>query len=128
MAERGIRETEWCLLEALWTLERATARQVAEHLKESRGWAYSTVKTMLDRMVEKNMIASRQVGNVWEFSPAIPRQEAQRTAWQRFVGLAFGGATDSALQFVTGEAELSAEQRNELLSLLDTIDESEDVP
>ncbi|MBT3220776.1 MAG: hypothetical protein HN348_16950 [Proteobacteria bacterium] len=129
MPERGIRETEWSLLEALWTLERATARQVTEHLKSSRGWAYSTVKTMLDRMAERNLIAKRQIGNVWEYSPAIPRQEAQRTAWQRFVRLAFGGVTNTALQFAAGETELSAEQRRELLLALEMLNnESETNP
>ena len=48
-----LHETEWDLLDALWKLERATARQIAEELTDKRGWAYSTVKTLLDRMVTK---------------------------------------------------------------------------
>ena len=51
-----ILETEWDILDALWRAERATARQVTEALAERRGWAYSTVKTLLDRMVEKDLV------------------------------------------------------------------------
>ena len=52
-----ILDTEWDLLDALWRVERATARQVTEALETRRGWAYSTVKTMLDRMVDKGLVA-----------------------------------------------------------------------
>lgn len=50
----SIKETEWDILEVLW-----------------REWAYSTVKTMLDRMVEKRHVRARRVGNVWEYAPLL---------------------------------------------------------
>jgi BlaI family penicillinase repressor len=113
-----ILETEWDLLDALWELERATARQVTEALQQRRNWAYSTVKTMLDRMVDKQLVQARQVGNVWEYTPAMPRNRAQRWAWRRFVDVAFGGAVSPALGFAAKEARLSKEQREELRALL----------
>jgi len=117
-----ILETEWDILEALWQAERATARQVTEALAGRRGWAYSTVKTLLDRMVEKDLVEARQVGNVWEYTPAVPRQRAQRWAWRRFVDMAFGGAVAPTLAFVTREARLSREDRQELRELLRRLD------
>src|SRR5687768_3811097 len=116
--EPEILETEWDILEALWQAERATARQVTEALVERRGWAYSTVKTLLDRMVEKQLVAARQVGNVWEYTPAMPRQKAQRWAWRRFVDMAFGGAVAPTLAFVAQETKLGKEEREELKALL----------
>jgi BlaI family penicillinase repressor len=113
-----ILETEWDILEALWQAERATARQVTEALTDRRGWAYSTVKTLLDRMVEKDLVTARQVGNVWEYTPALPRQKAQRWAWRRFVDVAFGGAIAPTLAFVARETKLSKEDRTELRELL----------
>ena len=86
-----ILETEWDILDVLWTVERATAREVTEHLAVRREWAYSTVKTLLDRMVDKQLVVARQVGNVWEYTPGLPRQKAQRAAWRRLVDVAFGG-------------------------------------
>ena len=67
-----ILETEWDILDALWPAERATAREVTEDLASRRGWAYSTVKTLLDRMVDKELVVARQVGNVWKYTPACP--------------------------------------------------------
>jgi BlaI family penicillinase repressor len=120
-----ILETEWDLLDALWTAERATAREVAQALAAKRGWAYSTVKTLLDRMAEKGLVNARQVGNVWEYTPAVPRQRAQRWAWRRFVDVAFGGAVAPTLAFVAKETRLSKEQRAELRALLDRVEEDD---
>jgi BlaI family transcriptional regulator, penicillinase repressor len=121
-----ILETEWDILDALWQAERATARQVTEALQERRGWAYSTVKTLLDRMVEKNLVQARQVGNVWEYTPALPRQKAQRWAWRRLVDVAFGGATAPTLAFVAKETKLSRRDRAELRALLDQLEKQDD--
>lgn len=117
-----ILETEWDILQALWDAERATARQVTEALASRRGWAYSTVKTLLDRMVEKALVEARQVGNVWEYTPAMPRQKAQRWAWRRFVDVAFGGAVAPTLAFVARETRLGKEDRQELKALLRALD------
>ena len=120
-----ILETEWDILDALWQAERATARQVTEALQDRRGWAYSTVKTLLDRMVEKSLVQARQVGNVWEYTPALPRQKAQRWAWRRLVDVAFGGATAPTLAFVAKETKLSRRERAELRALLDELEQDD---
>jgi BlaI family transcriptional regulator, penicillinase repressor len=121
-----ILETEWDILDVLWDRQRGTAREVAEALTDKRGWAYSTVKTMLDRMVDKGLVAGRQVGNVWEYAPAMPRQKAQRWAWRRFVDVAFGGAVAPSLAFVARDTKLSKKDRAELRALLASLDEQED--
>jgi predicted transcriptional regulator len=114
-----IHETEWDLLEVLWTKERATAREVAEALAKKRAWAVSTVKTLLDRMVQKELVAARQVGNVWEYTPAVRPIEARRSAWAELVGKAFGGAVAPALHFLAKDAKLSKKELAELRALLD---------
>ena len=115
-----IHETEWDLLEALWGKERATAREVTEALAKKRGWAVSTVKTLLDRMVQKELVSARQVGNVWEYTPAVRAVDARRSAWADLVGKAFGGAVAPALHFLARDAKLSKKELAELRALLDT--------
>jgi len=121
MSERKnatIHGTEWDLLEVLWAKERATAREVSEALAEKRGWAVSTVKTLLDRMVQKGLVAARQVGNVWEYTPAVAPVEARRSAWGELVEKAFGGAVAPALHFLAKDAKLSKKELAALRALL----------
>jgi BlaI family penicillinase repressor len=121
-----IHETEWDLLEALWTAERATAREVSEALAKKRGWTVSTTKTLLDRMVTKGLVAARQVGNVWEYTPALRRIDARRSAWAEFVGKAFGGSAAPALHFLASDAKLSKKELAELRALLDKKEDRDD--
>jgi BlaI family penicillinase repressor len=114
-----IHDTEWDLLEVLWEKERATAREVGEALAKKRGWAVSTVKTLLDRMVQKELVAARQVGNVWEYTAAVKPVDARRFAWAELVGKAFGGAVAPALHFLAHDAKLSKKDLAELRALLD---------
>jgi BlaI family penicillinase repressor len=114
-----IHDTQWDLLEVLWAKERATAREVAEALAKKRGWAVSTVKTLLDRMVQKELVSARQVGNVWEYTPAVRPVQARRSAWAELVEKAFGGAVAPALHFLAKDAKLSKKDLAELRALLD---------
>jgi BlaI family penicillinase repressor len=77
------------------------------------------VKTLLDRMVEKELVSARQVGNVWEYTPAVRTVEARRSAWADLVGKAFGGAVTPALHFLAKDAKLSKKELSELRALLD---------
>jgi predicted transcriptional regulator len=113
-----LKDTEWDLLGVLWDAERATAREVADALQGTRGWAYSTVKTLLDRMVDRGLVRARRVGNVWEYEAGIERGDAQRSAWSRFVGTVFGGALNPALEFLAKDAKLSRRERERLEQLL----------
>jgi len=122
---KALNDSEWGLIEVLWAKERATAREVTEALADSRGWAVSTVKTLLDRMVEKQLVTARQVGNVWEYTPALQPIEARRSAWTDLVDKAFGGAVAPALQFLAKDAKLSKKELAELRALLDRKEKGE---
>ena len=117
--ETKISEAEWDVLQALWARERGTARDLADDLEASRGWARTTVQTMLDRMAAKGLVSVRRVGNVKEFEPAVKPAEAQRSAWRRFVNQAFDGAVGSALAFIADDAKLTTKQRESLRRLLE---------
>ena len=119
---RPVQETDWTLLEVLWKRGRASAREVADALDDERGWAYSTVKTLLDRMVVKRLVEAARVDGVWHYTAAIGLEEARRTAWRRFVDVVFAGSTEPALRFIASDARLTERQRQALLELLNRED------
>ncbi len=92
---------------------------MTEALAKKRGWAVSTTKTMLDRMVQKELVTGRQVGHVWEYTPAVKPVEARRSAWAELVGKAFGGSIGPALHFLAKDARLSKKELAELRALLE---------
>ena len=86
----------------------------------------ATINSSLDRMVKKELVAARQVGNVWEYTPAVRPVQARRSAWAELVEKAFGGAVAPALQFLARDAKLSKKELAELRALLDAKDRDHD--
>jgi len=59
-------EAEWQIMNTLWKDWPATARQIADRLPKEVNWAYTTIKTMLTRLAEKNAVRETKKGNIAE--------------------------------------------------------------
>jgi predicted transcriptional regulator len=78
----------------LWTNGRCTETEVQRHLRDDRGWAYSTTKTVLDRMASKHVVLKHARGHIHEYAATHSREhEVERllesTAQQYFGGSMF---------------------------------------
>ena len=109
---------EWQLMQIVWRQGSATAREVLEALPEENTWAYSTVKTMLDRLVEKDIIQSEKRGNVSFYEPVVSQNQARRNAVRSFLDKAFDGAFAPLMRFLLQDGSLSEADRNEIRKLL----------
>ena len=69
---------EWAIIQAVWDNEPCAAPTIQEALEKKIGWSYSTVKTMMDRMVEKGLLTTERIRNLLLYRSAITRKEAQK--------------------------------------------------
>jgi BlaI family penicillinase repressor len=111
-------EAEWLIMNALWRGYPATARQIAERLPAGINWAYTTIKTMLTRLVEKNALTEQKRGNTSLYEPLVSKQNARLNAIKTLADQAFDGAFGPLMHFLLEEEKLSAKQRKELMSIL----------
>jgi BlaI family transcriptional regulator, penicillinase repressor len=116
---RSLTDVEWAIMESVWQHEPCSAGTVQEALDESRGWAYSTVKTTMDRMVAKGILATHSIRNLQMFKSLISRDDAKRAELRRFLTRAFDGALTPMIQFIVEDEGLSADEIKTLRSLLD---------
>lgn len=107
-------EAEWAIMRAVWEHEPCAAGTVQEALAATRGWAYSTVKTTMDRMVRKGLLQTQQIRNLTLFSTTIDEVEAKRGEFHRMLKRAFGGALAPMMQFLVEHEGLSAEEARQL--------------
>lgn len=66
-------KTEFDLLRILWKSGRLNVREVHDQMIENYSWAYSTTKTMMDRMVKKGLLNRKQFHGVFLYNPLISR-------------------------------------------------------
>ena len=111
-------EAEWQIMNALWDNWPATARQIADRLPENVNWAYTTIKTMLTRLAEKQAIKETKKGSIGIYEPILTRQNARRSALKSLANQAFDGAFGPLMHFLLEDQNLSAKQRRELLQAI----------
>jgi len=74
---------EFDILRVMWKRGRQTVREVHEQLRASQGWAYTTTKTMMDRMVAKNLLERGEFHGIFLYRPLITRP-AGLARWVHF--------------------------------------------
>jgi len=91
---------ELACLRALWTLGEGSVRAVQEEVARTRPLAYTTIMTVLDRLVRKGKLARRKVGRAFIYSPEASRDTMRRAAVRELVNGFFDGSEAGLLEFL----------------------------
>jgi len=109
---------EWAIIEVVWARQPCAAPAVQEELAARRQWTYSTVKTLMDRMVAKGLLTTERIRNLMLYRAAISQREARHGELLRTVRRAFGGAFTPMMQFMLDSDTLSPRELEELQSMI----------
>jgi predicted transcriptional regulator len=105
---RTVREVppplELACLSALWSLQEANVRAVQEIVAQSRPLAYTTIMTVLDRLVRKGKLTRRKVGRSFVYAPSQTRDTLRRAAVRELVDGYFDGSEAMLIEFLNGKA------------------------
>jgi BlaI family penicillinase repressor len=115
---RELTEGEWAIMQAVWENQPCAAPTVQELLQRQKGWHYSTVKTLMDRMVTKGLLSAEKIRNLTLYRSAVTRKQAQKGEIMRAVKRAFDGALTPMMQFLVDTNQLSQEQLKDLELLI----------
>jgi BlaI family penicillinase repressor len=110
---------EWKVMKIVWRQKSCSAREVYEEAGKAHGWAPSTTKTLLRRLIEKRHLAATPVGTSFLYRPARP-------AWQSLAGAAdtlldntLEGMDGKLLAYMVKKSRLTPEDLAELRAILD---------
>ena len=111
-------EAEWAIIKAVWETEPCTAPDIRQKLQRQTAWTYSTVRTIMDRMVVKGLLMAEKVRNLTIYRSAVTREQAQRGELFYALKHAFNGALTPMVQCLLDTANLSADELTELESFI----------
>ncbi len=111
-------EAEWAIIQMVWEHEPVPAPTVQELLEEQRGWSYSTVKTLMDRMAKKGLLTTERLRNIMLYTSAITRKEAQNKEILKTLTRAFKGALTPMMQFLLDSDHISHGELDELEAII----------
>ncbi len=111
-------EAEWAIIQVIWEKEPCAAPDVQEMLEKSKNWTYSTVKTLMDRMVTKGLLKTEKIRNLILYRSVITQTQARNYEIMKTVKRAFDGAFTPMMQFMLDNNNLSQNQLDELEDLI----------
>ena len=109
---------EYDILRILWKHDRMTVREVHDELTPTLGWAYTTTKTMMDRMVQKELLSREQFHGIYLYQALISRPAGLAKFVQFFAERVLEIDTASVVSLFAKSNSLSSEEIDELAQIL----------
>jgi BlaI family penicillinase repressor len=119
MVEVTISDAEWQVMNVVWDGQHMTSQDVVGRLEGQADWAPATVKTMLHRLVKKNVLTYELDGNRYVYRSRVRRANCVKQAGRSFLDRVFGGESASLLAHFLRSSKLSAEEISQLRQMLD---------
>jgi BlaI family transcriptional regulator, penicillinase repressor len=113
-----ISDAEHAVMEVLWDKAPLTAQEVAERVDPGRGWSANTVKTLLGRLLAKEVIAHEEDGRRYLYRPRVARDDYVDGESRRFIDRLFGGRLTPLVAHLAERDALTAEDIAEIEALL----------
>lgn len=114
-----ISEAEWEVMKFFWQKSPSTASDAIAALDDHTEWKPATVKTLINRLVNKKALGFKQEGKTYFYFPLISKEECLITENHSFLQRIYGGALKPMLVNFIKQEKLSAEDIEELKKILD---------
>ena len=119
-----ISEAEAMVMEVLWKKSPMGADEVVIALSEHTDWAEPTVKTLLNRLLNKGAIQAEKEGRRYLYSPVLAREAWIGQQSEGMLERLFGGRVAPLVAHFSERGKLSAADIAELKRLIAEMDET----
>jgi len=109
---------EYDILRVIWKDGKQTVREVHDKLQQTNGWAYTTTKTMMDRMVQKELLDRSEFHGIFLYTALISRPAGLAKLVQFFAERVLETDAAQVVSMFASSQTLSPQELVELEDLL----------
>lgn len=113
-----ISEAEWEVMKVLWKNSPRTANEIVEELTGKTRWKRETIRTLINRLVQKKVLGFQKKGRQYNYFPRITEVEGIKAEAESFVKRIGGGSIEPMLAAFVEEKQLSPEKIERLKQIL----------
>src|SRR4030042_409474 len=113
-----ISEAEWEVMKVLWKTSPRTANEIVKELTGKTHWKRETIRTLINRLVQKKAIAFQKKGRQYHYFPRVTESEGIKAETKSFVKRIGGGSIEPMLAAFVEEKQLSPEKIARLRQIL----------
>ncbi len=115
----NITPAEWDIMEVLWRQSPLSAAEIYETLQAQTDWTVKTVRSFLDRLVQKKAVRKDKIHGMNVFKPIPKRSQCLRKESESFLERFFHGNPVSLVRHFVEQESLSDQDIARLQELLD---------
>lgn len=123
-----ISEAESVVMEVLWQRSPQSAEDVAAAVAESQQWQEATVKTLLNRLLNKGAIEAVKDGRRYLYSPKLQRRDWVLDESENLLARLFDGRVAPLVAHFSEHRKLGADDVAELRRLVDSLEADDGQP
>lgn len=113
-----ISEAEWEIMKIIWKKNPITSEEILEALSGKKDWTPQTVKTFLNRLVNKHAIGYTKSGRNYLYSPILLEKDCIMAESRSFLQRVYNGALGRLVSNYLEEETLSEEEIEHLQRIL----------
>lgn len=87
-------------LRVLWDIKEGSVKDVRSAIAGSRQLAYTTVMTVLDRLVKKGGLERKKIGRSFVYAPLLSREALRKLAVKEVVDSFFEGSHEQLMAYL----------------------------
>ena len=118
-----ISEAESVVMDVLWKRSPLSADEVVMALSSRQDWQDATVKTLLNRLLNKGAIDAEKDGRRYLYAPVLQREAWVQGESESLLDRVFGGRVAPLVAHFSEHRKLSRKDIAELRKLLEEIDD-----
>ena len=119
----SISEAESAVMEVLWRTSPASTEDVVAALKNRQDWQEPTIKTLLNRLLNKGAVSADRDGRRYLYSPVLQRDQWLASESKGLLDRLFGGRVAPLVAHFSKQRKLT---RKDIADLKRLIEELED--
>ncbi len=120
---KTVTETEFAILNVLWDRGPSTVREIVESVyQEHTHSLHASVKSLLERLADKDFVVGQRQGAAHRFSAAVARETFVARQLQLLADSNFGGSLTPLLATLVDKVKLSHEDREAIREIIEKID------
>jgi BlaI family transcriptional regulator, penicillinase repressor len=118
-----ISDAESQIMRALWARHPLSAEDILAALPADAGWQLGTVKTLLNRLLNKGALQAQRDGRRYLYEPRVAREAWEQGESLSLLDRVFGGRLSPLVAHFSAQRKLSAEDAEALRRLLQAHDD-----
>ncbi len=119
MTKTKMGQVQLKIMQLLWKMKRATARELTDELNKSEPIAHSTVQTLLRQLEAKGSVGHEQDGRTFTFYPLVQEDKVKKSAARELLQSVFEGSVGGLVAYLLENEKVSSDELTKIRQLID---------